>query len=84
MQICFLNIHVVLLNKDFPSPLRGFSYFKEIAVVVSSKYFEKTTRGDCFKIGHSTLVNQFSIRSSRPEVFSRNMYSKFFQTLTEK
>ena len=48
MQICLVNIHVTLLNKDFPWPLRGFSYFKKIVVIVSTKYFKKTTRGDCF------------------------------------
>ena len=48
MQICLVNIHVTLLNKDFPWPLRGFSYFKKIVVIVSTKYFKKTTCGDCF------------------------------------
>ena len=48
MQICLVNIHVTLLNKNFPCPLRGFSYFKKIVVIVSSKYFKKTTLGDYF------------------------------------
>ena len=48
MHICFVNIHVILLIKDFLWPLRGFSYFKKILVIVSSKYIKKTTRRDCF------------------------------------
>ena len=34
MHICFVNIHVTLLNKDFPWPLRGFSFFKKNVVTV--------------------------------------------------
>ena len=48
MQICLVNIHVTLLNKDFPWSLRGFSYFKKILVVVSSNYFKKTTGDEWF------------------------------------
>ena len=48
MHIYFVNIHVILLIKDFLWPLRGFSYFKKILVIVSSKYIKKTTRRDCF------------------------------------
>ena len=29
MQICFVNIHVTLQNRDFPWPLGGFTYFKK-------------------------------------------------------
>ena len=48
LQICFVNIHVTLLNKDFPWPIRDFNYFNKIIVIASSKYFKKTTRIDCF------------------------------------
>ena len=33
MQICLVNIHVSLLSKDFPQPLRGLSYFKKTVVL---------------------------------------------------
>ena len=77
MQICLVNIHVTLLNKDFPWPLRGFSYFKKIVVIVSQL---AVTAPEC----HSTSVNQFSIRSNHPEVFSRNSYSKSFPSFNRK
>ena len=48
MHICFVNIHVTLLNKEFPWPLKGFSYFLKNVVIVSSKYFKNATRSGCF------------------------------------